>query len=220
MKVIGKLSDGRMLLEAVPQEIVDLEEALRTVLLTVGTIRISNATTGMPDEAPAQMPAAPRRQERKPGARPAARGCDVYRRCEQCDEKLPADAAPQKRFCDTCVQKRKNACPSMQKRKAGPKKVERHVICGTCKSPFAARAFGPVPHHCPACRPGGKKATAAAPAPALQTPQKALRPPMPQDDAGKRARLERIRELDRRGDGLPPSVAAAVGEARESGAMP
>jgi hypothetical protein len=131
---------------------------------------------------------------KKAAARPP-RGSDLYHRCEQCDEKLPADAAPQRRFCDACVKARKDACPSAQKRKAPTQGGTRKAICETCKKTFEARVFGPVPHHCPACRPGGKKATAAAPAPALQTQPKALRPAMPSDDTGKAARLDAIRRI-------------------------
>ena len=41
MKLIGTTTDGRMMLTCVPQELVDLEEAARTITLTVGTLRVS-----------------------------------------------------------------------------------------------------------------------------------------------------------------------------------
>lgn len=243
MKKIGTSIDGGVMLEIGQADLIELKHIVRNRLvqfvdiLFEGLCEAAGITVAKPNSTKATATAAaapdtskPRRaeavQDRKPAAiRPV--GGEIYHRCEQCDELLPADAAPQRRYCAKCVQDRKNACPSMQKLKAKTAAPDgtmaREATCDTCHKRFPARVFGPVPHHCPACRPGAKttaaphppspegfgatrapalpKGTAAARAPAIQNstavakPVAAHRPPMPSDDAGKAARLEAIRRV-------------------------
>jgi hypothetical protein len=204
MKKIGTTNDG-MLLEIGAEDLFELRAVLRARVFEYvdGIVRDLAAAVGLqPTATPVQSTGTnpPKREIKAPKReilkkeKPKS-GNGVYRRCEQCDEKLPAGSAPQRRFCDACVKARKDACPSAQKRKAPTQGGTRKAICETCKKTFEARVFGPVPHHCPACRPGGKKTTAAARAPALRPPPKALRPAMPSDDTGKAARLDAIRRI-------------------------
>lgn len=220
MNLIGHTSDGQMIVKVDPKAIVKVDEALREALMMVGTIRMAVmaerleqkandlGTTGQPAAAAAPAPRTTRRpravQDRKPAARAPAGG-KIYHRCEQCDAKLPDDAAPQKKFCDACVKARKNNCPSMQKRKAkdtvSAKPGKRVAKCEGCGKDFETPQFGPKAHHCPECRKArnaeSRKGTAApralrkdsGQAPALR------RPAMPTDDTGKAARLEQIKRL-------------------------
>lgn len=220
MKKIGT-TDGGTLVEIGAEDVLNIRsvmrlrvqsllDALDDVLAAIGVTDAVPATDpGRNVQSAAPKPVKPETKLAKPEIAAKAKpksGHEIYHRCEGCDTKLPADAAPQRKFCDACVKARKNACPSMQKRKAktvAPSKPgTRTVKCETCQKPFEARLFGPVPHHCQACRPGGKKTTAAVMNPtaapqaaALPKPVAAHRPPMPSDDAGKAARLEAIRRV-------------------------
>jgi hypothetical protein len=206
MKKIGTTNDG-MLLEIGAGDLAELRAILRARVFEYvdGIVKDLAAAVGLPwTPTPVQSAGTnPLKREIKAAKREIAKGKGSepvgVRTCPDCGKEFNAHRKDQVCCSKECRKRFDNnnrrRAEKNTKTAAPAKPLTRAGVCETCKKTFEARVFGPVPHHCPACRPGGKKTTAAARAPALRPPPKALRPAMPSDDTGKAARLDAIRRI-------------------------